>query len=488
MKRDSGSKQRTPKKVTHMPDRQGAVLSTAAAQALADELHSSFQGEVIDRGHPGYDEARAVWNGLIDRRPALIAQCSGTADVVEAVRVARKHRPLVSIRGGGHQVAGSGVCDDGLVIDLSRMKGVHVDPTARTARAQAGVTWGELDRETQLHALATPGGEISATGIAGLTLGGGFGFVMRTFGLSCDSIRSLEIVTADGAVRTVSREEEPELFWAARGGGRGLGVVTSFEFGLHPLGPEVAGVLVLHPYERAEEVLRAWRDATYTAPETVTPELLLWSVPADPAIPQELHRSNCVMVGAVYGGPPGDAATAALAPQRELGPPLMDLSGTVPYVALQSANTWRFPDGERYFMKSHFMDELSDEAISTLVEWYSRRPTPESLIVVRTLGGAVARVGPDDSAFAHRSARYNVSIDAGWRDPALDETAIGWARSAWDAMKPFSSGGTYLNFAGLGEDANELRGAVFGSHEERLERTRASYDPEGLFAPAAGRP
>ncbi|MBL3669168.1 FAD-binding oxidoreductase [Streptomyces sp. M2CJ-2] len=470
-----------------MPDHQGDVLTAAAQQALTDELRSSLLGEVIDRGHRGYDEARAVWNGLIDRRPALIAQCSGTADVVETVRAARKHRPLVSIRGGGHQVAGSGVCDDGLVIDLSHMKGVHVDPAARTARAQAGVTWGELDRETQLHALATPGGEISATGIAGLTLGGGFGFVMRTFGLSCDSVRSLEIVTADGAVRTVSREEEPELFWAARGGGRGLGVVTSFEFGLHPLGPEVAGVLVLHPYDRAEEVLRAWRDATYSAPETVTPELLLWSVPAGPAIPPELHRSSCVMVGAVYGGPPGDAA-AALAPQRELGPPLIDMSGTLPYVALQSANTWRFPDGERYFMKSHFTDELSDEAIRTLVDRYSRRPTPESLIVVRTLGGAVARVGPDDSAFAHRSARYNVSIDAGWRDPALDETAIEWARSAWDAMKPFSSGGTYVNFAGLGEDASRLRGAVFGSHEERLARTRAAYDPEGLFGPAAARP
>ncbi|PWI09956.1 FAD-binding oxidoreductase [Streptomyces sp. NWU339] len=471
-----------------MPGCQGAVLTAAAEQMLTDELRSSLRGEVIDRGHRGYDEARTVWNGLIDRRPALIARCSGTADVVETVRAARKHRPLVSIRGGGHQVAGSGVCDDGLVIDLSRMKGVHVDPAARTARAQAGATWGELDRETQLHALATPGGEISATGIAGLTLGGGFDFVMRTFGLSCDSVRSLEIVTADGAVRTVSREEEPELFWAARGGGRGLGVVTSFEFGLHPLGPEVAWVLVLHPYDRAEEMLRAWRDATYSAPDTVTPELLLWSVPADPAIPPELHRSNCVTVGAVYGGPPGDAATAALAPQRELGPPLIDVSGTLPYVVLQSANTWRFPDGERYFMKSHFMDELSDEAIRTLVDHYSRRPTPESLIVVRTLGGAVARVGPDDSAFAHRSARYNVSIDAGWRDPALDETAIEWARSAWDAMKPFSSGGTYVNLAGLGEDASRLRGAVFGSHEERLARTRAAYDPEGLFGPAAARP
>ncbi|MGW0188649.1 FAD-binding oxidoreductase [Streptomyces sp. NPDC003362] len=470
------------------PEQHGGRMSDTAEQAMADDLRASLQGEVIDRGDPRYDEARAVWNGLIDRRPALIARCSGTADVVEAVRVAREHRPAVSIRGGGHQVAGSAVCDDGLVIDLSRMKGVHVDPAARTARAQAGVRWGELDRETQLHALATPGGEISATGIAGLTLGGGFGFVMRTFGLSCDSVRSLEIVTADGTVRTANREEEPELFWAARGGGRGLGVVTSFEFGLHELGPEVAGALVLHPWERAEDVVRAWRDAAYTAPETVTPELLLWSVPAAPVIPQELHGANCVMIGAVYGGPPDDGATAALAPQRELGPPLIDLSGTMPYVMLQSANTWRFPDGERYFMKSHFVDELSDEAIRTLVDWYSRRPTPESLIVVRTLGGAIARVGPDDSAFAYRSARHNVSIDAGWQDPALDETAIEWARSAWDAMKPFSSGGTYVNFAGLGEDAGEPQGTVFGSHEERLRRTRAMYDPDGLFAMAARRP
>ncbi|MBL1086562.1 FAD-binding oxidoreductase [Streptomyces actinomycinicus] len=460
----------------------------ARDRSLTERLRSSLRGEVIDRSSPGYDEARAVWNGLIDRRPVAIARCAGTADVVEAVAAAREHRPVVSIRGGGHQVAGSAVCDDGLVIDLSRMKGVHVDPSARTARAQAGVTWGELDRETQLHGLVTPGGEISATGIAGLTLGGGFGFVMRTFGLSCDSVRSLEVVTADGTVRTASRDEEPDMFWAARGGGRGLGVVTSFEFGLHVLGPEVAGVLALHPYERAEEVLRAWRDATHAAPETVTPEILLWSVPADPAIPQELHRSKCVIVGAVYGGPPGDGATAALAPQRELGPPLLDLSGTLPYVTLQSANTWRFPDGERYFMKSHFMEELTDEAIRALVDWDSRRPTPESLIVIRTLGGAVARVGPDDSAFAHRSARYNLSIDAGWRDPALDEASIAWARSAWDAMKPFSSGGTYVNFAGLGEDASGLRGSVFGSHGERLERTRAAYDPEGLFASAAHRP
>ncbi|MFV0131919.1 FAD-binding oxidoreductase [Streptomyces sp. HMX87] len=471
-----------------MPDEQRPASTAAAERAIADQLRSSLRGEVIGRGHPGYDEARAVWNGLIDRRPALIARCSGTADVVEAVRVTRRHRPVVSIRGGGHQVAGSAVCDDGLVIDLSRMKGVHVDPAARTARAQAGVTWGELDRETQLHELAAPGGEVSVTGIAGLTLGGGLGLVMRAHGLSCDSLRSLQIVTADGVVRTASRDQEPDLFWAARGGGRGIGVVVSFEFDLHPLGPEVAAVQVLHPYERAEAVLRAWRDATDATPETVTPELALWSIPPDPAIPQDLHGSNVVFAAAMCAGPPGADATAALAPQRQLGPPLIDMSETVPYVALQSSQDELFPDGGRYFMKSLFLDELSDEAIKTLVDWDSRRPTPESLTVVRTLGGAVARVGGDDSAFAHRSARYNVSFDAGWQDPALDETGTGWARSAWDALKPFASGGTYVNFAGLSEDADELRGAIFGRHEERLERIRASYDPEGLFAPAARRP
>lgn len=273
-----------------------------------------------------------------------------------------------------------------------------------------------------------------------------------------------------------------------RGGGRGIGVVTSFEFGLYEFGPEVAGALVLYPYEDAESVVRAWRDVTLSAPETVTPELLLWSVPADPAIPEELHRRKCVLVGGVYGGAPGADAAVTLAPLRDLGEPLMDLSGTMPYVALQSANTWRFPDGQRYFMKSHFAEELSDEAIRVLLEWDARRPTPESLVVMRTLGGAVGRVGSDETAFAHRAARYNVSVDAGWSDPAMDDDAIGWARQAWDAMLPFSSGGTYVNFAGLGEDADRLRGAVYGPHEERLRHVRAEYDPEGLFAPAARRP
>lgn len=472
-----------------MPKEQRDTAQAAREQVIAERLGESLRGEVIDRAHPAYDRARAVWNGLIDRHPGVIARCAGTADVVDAVGVARAYRPVVSIRGGAHQVAGSAVCDDGLVIDLSRMKGVHVDPGARTARVQAGVTWGELDRETQLSGLATPGGEVSITGVAGLTLGGGMGHLMRAHGLSCDGLRSVEIVTADGRVRTANRDQDPDVFWAVRGGGRGLGVVTSFEFGLHPLGPEVAAALLLYPYEDAEAVLRNFRDAVRAVPDTVSPEFALWSVPADPAIPHELHGSKAVVVLGLYAGPvKDDAATAALAPLRELGTPLADLSGPMPYVAMQRMSDGMFPDGGRYYMKSHFLDELTDEAIRTLIDHDDRRPTPESLIVIRTLGGAIARVPADDSAYAHRSARVNVSMDATWHDPRLDATAIGWARSTWDAMVPFSTGGTYVNFAGLGEEAEALRPALFGSHEERLDRIRGDYDPEHLFTAASRRP
>jgi FAD/FMN-containing dehydrogenase len=250
--------------------------------AIGGALRAALRGEVIDRSHADYDEARRVWNGLIDRHPAVIARCASTADVVEAVRVARRNRPVVSVRGGGHQVAGSAVCDDGLVIDLSTMKGVHVDPVARTARAQAGATWADVDRATQLFGLATPGGEVSETGIAGFTLGGGMGVLQRAYGLACDNLRSVEIVTADGAVRTASRDEHPDLFWALRGGGRGLGVVTSFEFTLHPVGPKVAKTLVFYPYEEAGRVLRGWRDLVPQLPDTVSPEFVLWSIPPDP--------------------------------------------------------------------------------------------------------------------------------------------------------------------------------------------------------------
>jgi hypothetical protein len=443
------------------------------------------RGAVLDRGHPGYDEARRVWNGLIDRRPAVIARCGDTADVVEAVRVARAHRPVLSVRGGGHQVAGSAVCDDGMVIDLSEMRGVHVDPVARTVRAQAGATWADVDRATQLFGLVTPGGEVSQTGIAGFTLGGGMGLLQRAYGLACDNLRSIEIVTADGVVRTASREEHPDLFWAARGGGRGLGVVTSFEFDLHPLGPVVREGLVFYPYDQAGTVARGWRDLTAELPDTVSPEFVLWSVPPDPAIPAELHGAPVVIVAGVYAGDPADAGPV-LAPLAELGTPLVQGGGDVRYAEMQQGLDAAFPAGGRYFFKSHFVRELTDDAIDMMIACDARRATPQSLLVIRTLGGAVDRVGPEESAYPHRGARYNLSINAGWSDPALDDTAIGWARSSWDALRPFATGGVYVNFAGLGEESS--RDAVFGPSTARLDEVQSSYDPDGLFAAAARRP
>lgn len=469
-----------------MTDTELALAPVAGTdQAMVAALRSGMHGAVLDRSHADYDQARLVWNGLVDRYPAVIARCAGTADVVEAVRVAREQRPVVSIRGGGHQVAGSAVCDDGLVIDLSAMRGVHVDPVRRTARVQAGATWADVDRATQLFGLVVPGGEVSQTGVAGFTLGGGMGLLMRAHGLACDNLRSVEIVTADGAVRTASRHEHTDLFWAARGGGRGIGVVTSFEFDLHALGPQVALAQVLYPYEQARDVLSAWRDLTPHLPDTVAPQFVLWSIPPDPDTPQELHGAKVVMVAGMYAGDP-DEAGGALAPLSTLGTPLMDASETVSYVDAQRALDDSFPAGGRYFFKSHFLDSLDDDAVTALLACDSDRPNPESLMVIRTLGGAIDRVGHDESAYPHRGARYNLSIDAGWSDPSLDPDALRWARGAWTRMAPFATGGVYVNFAGL--EAETGRAAVFGRSAQRLTDIRRAYDPDGVFEGAAGRP
>ena len=458
--------------------------TTRDTHAITEALLERMHGPVLNGSHPEYDAARRVWNGMIDRHPAVIARCADTADVVEAVEVVRRFRPVVSIRGGGHQVSGSAVCDDGLVIDLSAMRGVHVDPAARTARVQAGARWADVDRATQLFGLATAGGEVSPTGVAGFTLGGGMGRIMRTYGLACDNLRSLEIVTADGAVRTGSRTEHPDLFWAARGGGRGLGVVTSFEFDLHPLGPQVATAQLFYPYEQARQVLRAWRDLTPQVPGTVAPEVVLWSIPPDPTIPAELHGQKVVVVAAMYAGDPADGASA-LAPLAQLGTPLLDASGTMPYLAVQSALDPAFPDGGRYYFKSHFLDRLDDDAIDTMLACDAKRPNPQSLIVVRTLGGAIDRVTAEDSSYPHRGAQYNLSIDTSWSDPAFDATALGWARRSWTALQQFSTGGVYVNFAGL--DADTGRTALYGASEQRLEEIRRAYDAYGLLTDTAGR-
>lgn len=460
------------------------AMARETRKSITAALRERMHGPVLDRTDPEYDGARRVWNGLIDRHPAMIARCTDTADVVEAVDVARRFRPVVSIRGGGHQVAGSAVCDDGLVIDLSAMRSVHVDPVAHTARVQAGARWADVDRATQIFGLVAPGGEVSQTGVAGFTLGGGMGRTMRAHGLACDNLRSLEIVTADGVVRTASRTEHPDLFWAARGGGRGLGVVTAFEFDLHPLGPQVATAQVFYPYEQGRQVLRAWRELTPETPETVAPEFVLWSIPPDPAIPPELHGQKVVIVAAVYAGDPADGSTA-LAPLAQLGTPLLDASGTVPYVAVQSMLDPAFPEAGRYYFKSHFMDRLDDDAIDSLLACDAERPTPQSLIVIRTLGGAIDRVSADDSSYPHRGAQYNLSIDANWSDPAFDAIALGWARTSWTGLQQFSTGGVYVNFAGLDNDTD--RAAVYGANAQRLQEIRRAYDPDRVLNDTAAR-
>lgn len=464
----------------------GMVVQQGDLSQLEARLRQRLSGHVIRRGDSAYDDARRVWNGLVDRHPAIIARCADTADVVEAVRLAAEFRPLVSIRGGGHQIAGSGVCDDGLVIDLSAMRDVRVDAAARSAHAQGGATWADVDQATAPHDLVTPGGEVSTTGIGGFTLGGGMGMLMRAWGLACDNLRSVEIVTADGVVRTASPEENADLFWAVRGGGRGIGVVTSFEFALHDMPARVPVVQVFYSMDDAERILRAWPSTVAATPEAVTPELILWSVPPAPEIPAELHGKPTAIVMGIHVGPPEDAATA-LAPLQGLGTVLVDASGDHLHVDVQASADPLFPTGGRYYMKSHFMNELNDATIATLLDAAATRPTPECLLVVRTLGGAIDRHSVEDSAFPHRNHRYNVSIDSGWTDPAMDRVGIGWARETWDSLAPFSSG-VYVNFSGLGEEADALRDAVYGSSMNRLAQVRRQYDPRGLFDAAARQP
>jgi FAD/FMN-containing dehydrogenase len=449
-------------------------------EAAIEGLTTAFRGQVIRPGDADYDAARRVWNSMIDKYPALIARCTGTADVVAAVRFARARDLLVAVRGGGHNVAGNAVCDGGLVIDLSRMKGILVDPVKQTARAQGGVTWGDLDRETQLFGLATPGGEVSMTGIAGYTLSGGMGLLQRKWGMACDNLLSVEIVTADGEVRRASVMDHPDLFWAVRGGGGNFGIVTWFEYQLHPLGPEVYSAATIYAFDDAPAVLRAWRDFTAQAPDEVTSEFLFWSMPPLPALPEELHGLPIVAVAGVYAGPVAEGEPA-LAPLRELATPIVDLSGPVSYVESQSAFDVFFPESQRYYWKSLFLDELDDELIDEIVLVGADRPTPQTLFALRHLGGAIAQMPEDATAYGNRRASYNLSLDATWIEASDDERAIAWTRQNWADLRARTGGGVYLNFAGLGEENDLLARAGYGGNVERLREVKRRYDPDNLF-------
>ena len=450
--------------------------TTSDLERLRDSLH----GPLIQPGDKGYDEARSIWNGAIDRRPACIARCTGAADVVAAVRFARERDLEIAVRSGGHGVGGHALCDGGLVIDLSPMKGIRVDPARRTARAEAGVLWGELDRETQLFGLATVGGIVTHTGIAGLTLGGGIGWLMRKYGATVDNLLSADVVTADGEVVTASQEQNPDLFWGIRGGGGNFGIVTSFEYRLHPVGPIVHAGPIFHPLEDAPEVLRFYREFIADAPDELTTIFNLRAAPPLPFLPEGVHGKPIVMVGACYAGSPEDGAEV-VRPLKQFGSPIVDLLEPKPYRALQSMFDPSVPHGWHYYWKSVELPPLTDGAIDTLVEHASALTSPKSYCIVFQLGGALGRVDEGETAFSQRGAAHNVNINAIWteEDPEA-ERHIAWARDFFDAMQPHAGGHVYLNFLG-DEGGDRVRQAYGAENYQRLVELKHAYDPTNLF-------
>jgi FAD/FMN-containing dehydrogenase len=439
-----------------------------SAEALR-KLEAVLQGEVLRPGHPAYDPARTVFNAMVDRHPALIVRCRSRDDVRRALEFAQAHDLLLAVHGGGHNVAGKALCDDGLVIDLSPMKRMEVDPSARTARAEAGLTWRDFDRETQAHGLATTGGFISSTGIAGLTLGGGLGWLMRRHGLACDNLRSVEIVTADGQLRTADADNHPDLFWAVRGGGGNFGVVTSFEYRLHPVETMLAGV-VFFPLTEAKTALRLYRDLMADAPD----ELMAYAILL--TSPEALHM---LAVAVCYVGPL-DRAEASLRPLRNRPEVAADSVGPMRYGDIQTMFDPGFPAGRLHYWKSNFLRGLSDEAIATLIEGFEAVPSPFSAVAIEPFGGAVGRVPTDETAFPHRQSQYSLVIISMWTDPATSAANIGWAREYWEAMRPFSRDAVYVNYLDA-DDADRIPAAYEAATYEILRRVKEKYDPKNFF-------
>jgi hypothetical protein len=436
--------------------------------AIVASFRGQLRGPVLCSGDEGYEAARRLWNGMIDKRPAMIARCSGVADVRAAVEFARRYGLQVAVRGGGHNVAGRAVCEGGLMIDLSLMKRIDIDPVGQTARVEPGLRWGEVDQETQRHGLATTGGTIANTGVAGLTLGGGLGWLAGRYGLTCDNLLAAEIVTGDGDVLRASATENADLFWALRGGGGNFGVVTAFEFRLHSVGPTVIGGMVAHPLERAGEVLRFYGDFCASNPDEVNTICAFLTTP---------EGQKVVAIAACHCGSLEDGERA-LRPLKEFGPPVLDQIGPIPYVALQSALDPSFPRGRRYYAKSTFLRELDGRLIDRMGEQFATVPSAHTFFLLQQLGNAANLVAPDATAFAHRDARWDGVVFSGWDDPAQDAEQIAWSRQVHESWRPFSTGGQYSNADA--ENEGEVRSA-YGTAYERLGQIKARYDRDNFF-------
>ncbi|MBS0340119.1 MAG: FAD-binding oxidoreductase [Proteobacteria bacterium] len=446
-------------------------LIASVAEAAAD-IAASFRGQLLQPSDAGYEDARKVHNGLVDKRPALIARCHGVADVVAALELARRLGLEVAVRGGGHNVAGRAVIDGGVVIDLSPMKGIRVDPQRKTAWAQGGVTWGELNRETQLHGLAVTGGVVSSTGIAGLTLGGGLGWLMGKHGLALDNLLAVELVTADGRVLQVNAQHEPELFWALRGGGGNFGVATSFEYALHPVGPTITGGALVHSIDRARALLRFFGDSTRSLPDEQTLFATLAPAPDGSGVPvAALVTCHC--------GPLEDGEKA-MQPLKAFAPPVMDALGPMPYCALNGMLDAGYPKGALNYWKSNFLAELSDAAIDTMIDCYARCPTPMGQLLIEHFHGAVARRDASDTAFAHRRVGYNFLVLTQWMQASDTEACIAWARDTFQRMQPFFAAGRYVNYLD-NDEAGDPVAAAYGPNYRRLQQVKARFDPTNFF-------
>jgi FAD/FMN-containing dehydrogenase len=448
-------------------------------QATLGEFEEGLGGEVIAPGDAGYDEARALWNGAHDPHPALIARCLDADDVRHAVGFARSEGIELAVRGGGHSIPGFSSVDGGLVIDLSPMKGIAVDPQARTAKVGPGVLWAELDAATQEHGLAVTGGLVSTTGIAGFTLGGGIGWLMRKHGLACDNLRAAELVTADGRTVIADSEQNPELLWGLRGGGGNFGVVTSFEFDLHPVGPTVNAGVVFYDGARAEEILRFYREYARDLPDELTTLVNLLTAPPAPFLPEEWHGKKLVALIGCYAGDPEDGARA-MAPMSELGDPVADLIGPMPYVGMQSLIDALWPHGTKAYMKAGYLSELDDAAIETSARFHQDATSPSSEIHVQHFGGAVARVPEEETAYGERGAPFVLNCIAVSHEPGGIDTHVDWAQRFYAAMEPSLTGGAYINFLSA-EGEERVRSAYGPEKYARLQALKDRYDPTNLF-------
>jgi FAD/FMN-containing dehydrogenase len=435
---------------------------------IVDKFEAGLRGQLLRPGDNAYDEARKVWNGMFDRRPSLIVRCAGTSDAVAAVNFARNNGLQVAVRGGGHSFPGHSVCDGGLVIDLSSMQAIRVDPAARTARAQAGAKWLHFDHETQAFGLATTGGTASDTGIAGLTLGGGLGWLSSKYGLTVDNLISADVVTADGKLLTASATDNPDLFWGLRGGGGNLGVVTSFEYQLHPVGPRILGGMALYPLAKAKEVLRFYREFTKEAPD----ELTTYAGFLNPPDSATMAALICCYCGPIEKG------EEVVRPLKAFGP-VQDLLGPMSYAVQQCLTDAALPTGSYYYNKAGSLSDLTDQAIDVFMEYVANKPSPLSAVMMQTVCGAASRIDVEATAFAHRKLPYAPVIISQWRDAADSEKNVAWARDFWKALQPFTGGGVYVN--DLGQDDENRIQLAYGINYERLAAVKKKYDPDNFF-------